>query len=414
MKTFLVEIIIMRSKFQFHSVPFPHTPTTTVSTSVVRETAKAYFEPRTSMRVMRVTTGTTTPRAVGANRSSVMHRQQLSRGCARNDAPVMRTILNPVRHTARKTETTTRRFASASSDGATSFSGENDEGEGKSVTGASCDLEFMKMVSEDANAPTTGYALQATILGACAATAVMLYVALDMGSAAFTVHAWSRVVGALAKSGFTAAFALIFVSELGDKTFFIAALLAMRLGRFRVLMGATAALGTMTVISVAIGRAFQRLPASLATTLPVGEYAAVAMLVFFGLKTLRDALEIPESGSTPEEHGELAEATEVVCKSSTESAKQKVAPALAALIETFTLIFIAEWGDRSMLATIALGAAQNPIGVTFGATLGHFIATMIAVVGGSLLSKKISERTVGIVGGCLFLVFALFTSLGIF
>ena len=38
----------MRSKFQFHSVPFPHTPTTTVSTSVVRETARvlrtAYFD----------------------------------------------------------------------------------------------------------------------------------------------------------------------------------------------------------------------------------------------------------------------------------------------------------------------------------------------------------------------------------
>jgi hypothetical protein len=38
-------------------------------------------------------------------------------------------------------------------------------------------------------------------------------------------------LAALAKSGFTAAFALIFVSEIGDKTFFIAALLAMRLGR---------------------------------------------------------------------------------------------------------------------------------------------------------------------------------------
>jgi len=303
------------------------------------------------------------------------------------------------------------RSSASSSAGASAGASGDEEGEG---VGASCDLEFMKMVSDDANAPTTGYALQATILGACVATAVMLYVALDMGSAAFTVHAWSRVVGAMAKSGFTAAFALIFVSELGDKTFFIAALLAMRLGRFRVLMGATAALGTMTVISVAIGRAFQRLPSSLATTLPVGEYAAVAMLVFFGLKTLRDALEIPESGSTPEEHGELAEATEVVCKSSTSSGARKVSPALAALIETFTLIFIAEWGDRSMLATIALGAAQNPIGVTFGATLGHFTATMIAVVGGSLLSKKISERTVGIVGGCLFLVFALFTSLGIF
>lgn len=357
----------------------------------------------------------TTTRAVVPSSLSVkraVHRQQLSRGNHRRESIVVTRRRDASKSMMRTTKTKMHvRTRSSASSGAAGASGGDEEGEGK---GASCDLEFMKMVSDDANAPTTGYALQATILGACAATAVMLYVALDMGSAAFTVHAWSRVVGAMAKSGFTAAFALIFVSELGDKTFFIAALLAMRLGRFRVLMGATAALGTMTVISVVIGRAFQRLPSSLATTLPVGEYAAVAMLVFFGLKTLRDALEIPESGSTPEEHGELAEATEVVCKSSTSSGARKVSPALAALIETFTLIFIAEWGDRSMLATIALGAAQNPIGVTFGATLGHFTATMIAVVGGSLLSKKISERTVGIVGGCLFLVFALFTSLGIF
>ena len=360
------------------------------------------------------TTTTMTTRAgvplssLGVKRAAV-HRQQLSRG--NHDASIVVVRRRDASKSMTRTIHTKMNVRMRSSASSSSGASGDEEGEG---VGASCDLEFMKMVSDDANAPTTGYALQATILGACVATAVMLYVALDMGSAAFTVHAWSRVVGAMAKSGFTAAFALIFVSELGDKTFFIAALLAMRLGRFRVLMGATAALGTMTVISVAIGRAFQRLPSSLATTLPVGEYAAVAMLVFFGLKTLRDALEIPESGSTPEEHGELAEATEVVCKSSTSSGARKVSPALAALIETFTLIFIAEWGDRSMLATIALGAAQNPIGVTFGATLGHFTATMIAVVGGSLLSKKISERTVGIVGGCLFLVFALFTSLGIF
>ena len=86
------------------------------------------------------------------------------------------------------------------------------------------------------------------------------------------------------------------------------------------------------------------------------------MLVFFGVNTLKDALAMDPSGATPEEHGELAEATEVVCKS---TSVQKRSPGVAALIETFTLIFIAEWGDRSMLATIALGAAQNPVGVAF-------------------------------------------------
>jgi len=40
--------------------------------------------------------------------------------------------------------------------------------------------------------------------------------------------------------------------------------------------------------------------------------------------------------------------------------------------------------------TLPFGAAQNPVGVATGATAGHFLATLIAVVGGSLLSKRIS------------------------
>eukprot|EP00262_Sarcandra_glabra_P005940 TRINITY_DN17906_c0_g1_i1.p1 TRINITY_DN17906_c0_g1~~TRINITY_DN17906_c0_g1_i1.p1 ORF type:complete len:348 (-),score=60.27 TRINITY_DN17906_c0_g1_i1:514-1557(-) len=243
---------------------------------------------------------------------------------------------------------------------------------------------------------------------------VLLGCALAFSLVAFVKGSPSVLLEAIAKSGFTAAFTLIFVSEIGDKTFFIAALLAMQYKKGLVLLGSMGALSLMTILSVVIGRIFHSVPAQFQTTLPVGEYAAVALLVFFGLKSIKDAWELPsdvvESNKESPELGEFVEAEELV--------KEKVASRLTNPLEiiwkSFSLIFFAEWGDRSMLATIALGAAQSPWGVASGAIAGHLLATLFAILGGAFLAKYISEKLVGYLGGALFLIFAAATLLGIF
>lgn len=64
-------------------------------------------------------------------------------------------------------------------------------------------------------------------------------------------------------------------------------------------------------------------------------------------------------------------------------------------------------GDRSQIATIALAASKNPYGVIIGGLLGHALCTGIAVLGGRMLAARISEKTVAVVGGLLFFVFAI-------
>ncbi|KAF8060328.1 PAM71 [Scenedesmus sp. PABB004] len=197
--------------------------------------------------------------------------------------------------------------------------------------------------------------------------------------------------------GFVSSLLLIFFSEIGDKTFFIALLLALREDRTAVFSGTFGALAIMTVISVALGQVFHQLDELLPAAsrgLPLDDLFAVALLLYFGISTLKGAA---DAGAKAAEEKE--EAGEVVTS---------LAPAATAALvaSTFSLVFAAEWGDKSFLATIALAAASDPAGVVAGAVTGHGLATGIAVAGGSLLSRYISEVTAQYIGGSLFLVFA--------
>jgi putative Ca2+/H+ antiporter (TMEM165/GDT1 family) len=69
-------------------------------------------------------------------------------------------------------------------------------------------------------------------------------------------------------------------------------------------------------------------------------------------------------------------------------------------------MFVAEWGDRSMFATMALATQHDPSGVIVGAMLAHACANTTAVVGGEMLGKHISEKIMALSGAVVFSVFA--------
>lgn len=212
------------------------------------------------------------------------------------------------------------------------------------------------------------------------------------------------------KEGFVSAFLLIFFSEIGDKTFFIAVLLALKRNKAAVFAGTFGALAVMTLITVVLGRVFHVLDEALPfdktweAEIPLDDIAAVLLLTYFGLSTLRDAYRAEEGDGDEEK-----ESAEAAVASFGDGAATLAGFDLGTVAATFALVFAAEWGDKSFFSTIALAAAGSPLGVVGGAVAGHGIATILAVAGGSILSKYISPKIIGYAGGSLFLIFAAVT-----
>ncbi|OAX32083.1 UPF0016-domain-containing protein, partial [Rhizopogon vinicolor AM-OR11-026] len=230
-------------------------------------------------------------------------------------------------------------------------------------------------------------------------------------------------------------FMMIIFSEIGDKTFLIAAILAMRHPRLVVFAGAFGSLMLMSVLSAALGHILPTLIPKKWTQISAG-----VLFLVFGSKMLLEAREMQggnekiqeemkeaeeeiegddESGdSIPLERLEEGEGNGDMISSSTNSRKRSQGLGIAegvrnfcslilgpVFVQAFVLTFLGEWGDRSQIATIALGAAHNVYLVTLGTVIGHACCTALAVVGGRYVSSKISVKHVTLGGGVLFLIF---------
>ncbi|KAK9276523.1 hypothetical protein L1049_006057 [Liquidambar formosana] len=214
--------------------------------------------------------------------------------------------------------------------------------------------------------------------------------------------------------GFTKSLAMTVLSEIGDKTFFAAAILAMRHPRRLVLSGCLTALIVMTILSVLVGWAAPNLMSRKWT-----HHITTLLFFGFGLWSLWDGFN---------EEGEAQELAEVEAKldadwkpnggmnkegsKDDDELKKQRRPILTQLfspifLKAFSITFFGEWGDKSQLATIGLAADENPFGVVLGGIIGQALCTTAAVLGGKSLASQISERIVALSGGVLFIVFGI-------
>ena len=180
----------------------------------------------------------------------------------------------------------------------------------------------------------------------------------------------------LSLAAFTAAFVLVVLAEMGDKTQFVAMTFAAKHNPFKVLLAIF--LGTLAnfTIVIVIGQL-------LIEVVPLDAVSLAASIAFiaFGIWTVR-----PE-------------------KPATENVKESRFGLVATVGIAF---FLAEFGDKTQLATLSLAVQfQSPLVVLAGATLAMIVADGIGIVIGVVFCRRIPQRALKWLSAIIFVLFGL-------
>lgn len=171
---------------------------------------------------------------------------------------------------------------------------------------------------------------------------------------------------------------VVFLAELGDKSQLITMTYALRHRWWVVLTGVGIAAFLVHGLSVTIGH-------FLGMTLPQRPIAFAAAVAFIGFAiwTWRENGDDDDDPAVPVEEHRFV---------------------VLAVVSSFVL---AELGDKTMLATVALASDRNWAGVWIGATAGMVLADGVAIAAGRLLHRRLPERFLQVMASVLFLLFGL-------
>jgi putative Ca2+/H+ antiporter (TMEM165/GDT1 family) len=175
---------------------------------------------------------------------------------------------------------------------------------------------------------------------------------------------------------FITVFSLIFIAELPDKTAFAAFMMATRGQAGAVFTGVAGAFIVQSLVAVLCGSVIGLLPEKIVHT------AAGLLFLAFAAHT---------AFFHDKEEAEAEKETKPVSK------RMKFWPAAT---KAFIVIFVAEWGDLTQIATASLAARfhGHPITVFSAATLALWAVTAIAVLAGKKAGHVVHVKVLKIIG----------------
>jgi len=175
---------------------------------------------------------------------------------------------------------------------------------------------------------------------------------------------------------------LIFAAEIGDKSQLVCMALAARYRATPVMLGAAFSFVFLNTLAVTFGVA-------IASWIPEMFISAIVAILFaiFGIHALR----MQEDSEDEDDNVEVSSSHSI-------------------LIATFLLISVAEFGDKTQLAVVALSSTSIPVAVWLGSTLALITTSALGVLAGRTILQRIPITLLHRISGVIFILLSLFAA----
>ena len=198
-------------------------------------------------------------------------------------------------------------------------------------------------------------------------------------------------------------FSIIFLSEIADRTFILVLIYSMKMHWLPLILDSLGAMFFMNILAIAVG-----CMVPLLFVKGIVDWIGFGCFLGFGILNIYEGF-TKESRTVSEEFKEEINTNDDQYSKLNEiEGENKTGKSLGGLcVELFTFLVLSELGDKSEIATITIAAVYNTYGVIIGTTLAYFGTILIATFIGCSIGHYITEKMMLIIGGFVFLAFAL-------
>ena len=201
-------------------------------------------------------------------------------------------------------------------------------------------------------------------------------------------------------------FTIIFLSELADRTFILVLIYASKLSWMPLLLTGLLSMGLMNILAITVGYLVPLLIVK-----EIVDWIGFFCFLLIGILSINESINM-ESTTVHEEMIKQKEEDEKSYNQIKDNENQINNEDIdkgtwGTCLELFWFLCISEFGDKSEITTIAIAAIYDFYGVLCGTMFAYFCTIILATFLGHILCHYITEKQMTLIGGIIFLLFAL-------